>query len=474
MNDSSKLVHFVGIGGTGMSALAQYRAMSGGRVSGSDRAFDRAPDAGGARVGRALGIRSCRRTARASPDADLVVDLDGRRGRDRRRPGRARARHPGRPPRRAARRDASARGRRSPSPGSSGKSTVVAMVFEALRGAGLDPGLLTGGELECLKAERPQGQCWVGRDWLVIEADESDKSLLHYAARDRRHPERPPRPLRGRGGPRRLRRSSSAGSEDARDRATRPGARRAPRRPAPSRSASAPTRTLRIEDLESGAGRAARSGSRGVRGRARGARAPQRRERRRGARGMPGRGRRSRGARPRRSRASAACRGASRSSRGPAASRSSTTSPTTRRRSRRRSRPRARARGACIAFFQPHGFAPMKFMRRDLARAFVEGRRPDDRLYPSRDPLRGRHRRARHLVEGPLRRRRGARRPRGVPAIDASSSRAIVRESAAPGDCVLIMGARDPSLGAFARAIGAVVYERDSTSASPRARTAST
>ena len=30
-----------GIGGSGMSALAQFQAMTGGRASGSDRAFDR-------------------------------------------------------------------------------------------------------------------------------------------------------------------------------------------------------------------------------------------------------------------------------------------------------------------------------------------------------------------------------------------------------------------------------------------------
>ncbi|NTV04822.1 hypothetical protein HGA89_07965, partial [bacterium] len=32
--------HFVGVGGSGMSALAFYHAAGGGRVSGSDRAFD--------------------------------------------------------------------------------------------------------------------------------------------------------------------------------------------------------------------------------------------------------------------------------------------------------------------------------------------------------------------------------------------------------------------------------------------------
>ena len=33
--------HYAGIGGSGMSALAQFQAMTGGRVSGSERSFDR-------------------------------------------------------------------------------------------------------------------------------------------------------------------------------------------------------------------------------------------------------------------------------------------------------------------------------------------------------------------------------------------------------------------------------------------------
>ena len=38
--------HYAGLGGSGMSALAQFQAMNGGRVSGSDRAFDRGERAG--------------------------------------------------------------------------------------------------------------------------------------------------------------------------------------------------------------------------------------------------------------------------------------------------------------------------------------------------------------------------------------------------------------------------------------------
>ena len=55
------------------------------------------------------------------------------------------------------------------------------MVFEALRGAGLDPGRAHGRRpLAACKDQGLKGNAWVGRDWLVIEADESDKSLVHY------------------------------------------------------------------------------------------------------------------------------------------------------------------------------------------------------------------------------------------------------------------------------------------------------
>jgi len=33
-------LHFAGVGGSGMSALAQFHALAGGRATGSDRAFD--------------------------------------------------------------------------------------------------------------------------------------------------------------------------------------------------------------------------------------------------------------------------------------------------------------------------------------------------------------------------------------------------------------------------------------------------
>jgi UDP-N-acetylmuramate--alanine ligase len=56
------------------------------------------------------------------------------------------------------------------------------MVFEILRGTGRDPSLLTGGNLVSLQEEGYLGNAWTGSsDLLVIEADESDGSLVRYA-----------------------------------------------------------------------------------------------------------------------------------------------------------------------------------------------------------------------------------------------------------------------------------------------------
>ncbi|MFN2370179.1 MAG: glutamate ligase domain-containing protein, partial [Candidatus Krumholzibacteriia bacterium] len=70
--------------------------------------------------------------------------------------------------------------------GTSGKSTVTAMVFAILQQAGLGPGLLTGGALTALQRAGHLGNAWApapapGRPpLLVVEADESDGSLVRY------------------------------------------------------------------------------------------------------------------------------------------------------------------------------------------------------------------------------------------------------------------------------------------------------
>jgi UDP-N-acetylmuramate--alanine ligase len=63
--------------------------------------------------------------------------------------------------------------------GTHGKTTTASMTLHALRGAGLDPGWLIGGS--------PGGGLanghWSEGEWLVIEADESDRSMLGLTVR---------------------------------------------------------------------------------------------------------------------------------------------------------------------------------------------------------------------------------------------------------------------------------------------------
>ncbi len=58
--------------------------------------------------------------------------------------------------------------------GTHGKTTTAAMAVHALAGAGLDPSYVVGGELRCTGSNAG----WGSGDWIVIEADESDRSLL--------------------------------------------------------------------------------------------------------------------------------------------------------------------------------------------------------------------------------------------------------------------------------------------------------
>src|SRR5687768_4586237 len=58
--------------------------------------------------------------------------------------------------------------------GTHGKTTTSSMVVHALRGCGMDPSYLVGGEVRSTGANAGWGE----GEWLVVEADESDRSLL--------------------------------------------------------------------------------------------------------------------------------------------------------------------------------------------------------------------------------------------------------------------------------------------------------
>ena len=68
--------------------------------------------------------------------------------------------------------------------GTSGKSTTSAMIFDILEYAGLEPSIISGAGLTSIIREGKIGNAKVGKgEWLVIEADESDGSIVRY------HPE---------------------------------------------------------------------------------------------------------------------------------------------------------------------------------------------------------------------------------------------------------------------------------------------
>ncbi len=65
--------------------------------------------------------------------------------------------------------------------GTSGKSTTSAMLFDILDKAGLQPSIISGAGLVSIIKEGKIGNAKVGKgEWLVIEADESDGSIVEY------------------------------------------------------------------------------------------------------------------------------------------------------------------------------------------------------------------------------------------------------------------------------------------------------
>lgn len=173
-------IHFVGIAGTGMSALAQFLAMGGARVSGSDREFDRGQGAGDRQFLEDAGIEILPQDGRGARGAGRIVtstaveaDIpDLQAGRDLRVPILHRSEMLSR----------LVAGRTSVAvAGVSGKSTVAGMLFEILEAAGRRPGLIAGGSLLSLVQRGMKGNASPGEGPLVVEADESDGTLVRYA-----------------------------------------------------------------------------------------------------------------------------------------------------------------------------------------------------------------------------------------------------------------------------------------------------
>lgn len=185
-------LHFAGAAGSGMSALAQFHAFTGGFTTGSDRSFDEGGRQDIRRRLEGLGVvivpqdgsfvkaggsgRRCDAMVVSTAVEESVPDVM------------------------SARKDDLPIMHRSELlahyvsshktiaiTGTSGKSTTTAMVYCILRGSGRNPALLTGGAVSELMAEGHIGNafspCTSGgtqNTLLVIEADESDGSVVRY------------------------------------------------------------------------------------------------------------------------------------------------------------------------------------------------------------------------------------------------------------------------------------------------------
>jgi len=162
-------LHFVGIGGAGMSGWARVALQLGARVSGTDRAD--APvlarlAAAGAEVH--VGHDAAHVPEGAEVVFSSAVPADN--------PERAMAREHGWPerPRAELLRELTSLKRTIAVAGAHGKTTTTSMVAHILLELDMGPGYLIGGTL----STTGENADWGTGEWLVVEADESDRSML--------------------------------------------------------------------------------------------------------------------------------------------------------------------------------------------------------------------------------------------------------------------------------------------------------
>jgi UDP-N-acetylmuramate--alanine ligase len=165
-----KRIHFVGIGGAGMSGIAEILHNLGYGVSGSDLA-----DSAASRRLAALGIRVfVGHAAENIGDAQAVVTSTAVRG-DNPEVLAARARHIPLVPRAVMLAELMRLKSGIAIAGTHGKTTTTSLVTSVLAEAGLDPTFVIGGKLNAAGANSRLGK----GDYIVVEADESDASFLN-------------------------------------------------------------------------------------------------------------------------------------------------------------------------------------------------------------------------------------------------------------------------------------------------------
>jgi UDP-N-acetylmuramate--alanine ligase len=175
---AGRRLHFIAIGGAGMSALALVARELGADVSGCDRA-----ESAYTRLLRARGIEPAigHSPEHVSEAIDVVVstaipadlpELVAARERG------ATVIHRG-----ALLAEVTALRRLIAIAGTHGKTTTAAMTAHCLAALGLEPAYLIGAELRADAGERGEAAhaAWGSGGWIVAEADESDRSFLELA-----------------------------------------------------------------------------------------------------------------------------------------------------------------------------------------------------------------------------------------------------------------------------------------------------
>ena len=176
-------IHFIGIGGVGMSALAQLHAMGKDEVTGSDRLISKGyTDMALWKYLKDLNIQLFPQDGSGIDEKTELVILSSAIEEDN--PELQKAKKLGIPTMHRSELLAKhvASHRTIAVSGTSGKSTTTAMVYDILAFAGLSPSVITGASILSLQKDQGVfGNVYKGEsDILVIEADESDGSIVNY------------------------------------------------------------------------------------------------------------------------------------------------------------------------------------------------------------------------------------------------------------------------------------------------------
>jgi UDP-N-acetylmuramate--alanine ligase len=169
---SGRRLHFIGVGGAGMSGYARAAHALGAQVSGSDGAdgpyLQRLADDGVllAHIGHSA--------ENIPPGDDVEVFYSSAVGTENLERRAARERGIAERPRAELLAQLSAMRRTVAVAGTHGKTTTSSMLVHALRAADMQPGWLIGAPIG---GGLPNAQ-WGEGEWLVVEADESDRSML--------------------------------------------------------------------------------------------------------------------------------------------------------------------------------------------------------------------------------------------------------------------------------------------------------